>query len=158
MSVAARLAAFISSSSGSWPSTTGDTVLDLEEVGADDDDGQQIVEVVGDAAGQLADGFQPLGLTQLRFEILLAGAIDEKPARLHSSPASSNSPTASARTVTMRPSRRRERQLAARPAGHRRAAVAEQASRACGIDEEGRDWVWRALRRCDSNPSSEANA
>ena len=57
-------------------------VLDLEKVGANDDHRQQIVEVVGDAAGQLADGLQPLCLTKLRFEILLAGAVDEKAARL----------------------------------------------------------------------------
>src|ERR1700746_2683062 len=52
-------------------------------VGASDDqiavatnDGEQIIEVVGYATGQPANGFHALGLQQLCFEMFLLGGID----------------------------------------------------------------------------------
>ncbi len=41
----------------------------LQEVEIADDDRQQIVEVMGDAAGQLADGLELLRLAQLFLEL-----------------------------------------------------------------------------------------
>jgi hypothetical protein len=41
------------------------------------DGGQQVVEVVRDAAGQLADGLHLLGLGQLQFDLLLLGHVDQ---------------------------------------------------------------------------------
>src|SRR3954471_17366916 len=40
------------------------------QVGIAHDRVQQIVETVGDAAGEPTDSFQPLGLHELRFEVL----------------------------------------------------------------------------------------
>ena len=37
------------------------------------DDGEQVVEIVGDAAGQLSDGLHLLGLAQLRLQLGLRG-------------------------------------------------------------------------------------
>jgi len=39
--------------------------------------GQQVVEVVGDTAGQLADRLHLLGLGELQLEVLLLGGVDE---------------------------------------------------------------------------------
>ena len=58
-------------------------VVDFQQIGASDDDGEEIIEVVGDASGQLSHRFEPLGLTQLLFEILLSRTIGQKPACLH---------------------------------------------------------------------------
>ena len=44
-----------------------------------DHDRQQVIEVMRDAAGQLADAFELLGLAELGFEILLLGQIDDEP-------------------------------------------------------------------------------
>jgi hypothetical protein len=41
------------------------------------DGGQQVVEVVRDAAGQLADGLHLLGLGQLQLDLLLLGHVDQ---------------------------------------------------------------------------------
>ncbi len=41
------------------------------------DGGQQVVEVVGHAAGQLADGLHLLGLGELQFHLLLLGHVDQ---------------------------------------------------------------------------------
>ncbi len=42
------------------------------------DDGEEVVEVVGDAARQLADGLQLLSLPELIFELLSLGPVLEK--------------------------------------------------------------------------------
>ena len=47
-----------------------------EEVGEADDGGEHVVEVVGDAAGELADGLHLLALGELRFERALLGDVD----------------------------------------------------------------------------------
>src|SRR6516164_5907189 len=52
------------------------------QIGAADNHRQQVVEVVGDAAGQLTDGFEPLRLPQLLLEVLLSAAIDEEAGQL----------------------------------------------------------------------------
>jgi hypothetical protein len=50
-------------------------VADLlaDERGVVEDDGEQVVEVVGDAAGELAEALQPLRLVQLALEALALG-------------------------------------------------------------------------------------
>ena len=52
-------------------------VLDLrgEHLGVEQDGGQHVVEVVGDAAGQLADGLHALRLGELGFRVLLVGDV-----------------------------------------------------------------------------------
>ncbi len=47
------------------------------------DNGQHIVEVVGDAAGQLADGLHLLRLAQLVFQAVLLGDIDADTGATH---------------------------------------------------------------------------
>ena len=47
--------------------------LAFEQLEIADDDGEQIVEVVGEAAGELADGFHLLGLMELGFGLCLFG-------------------------------------------------------------------------------------
>jgi hypothetical protein len=49
--------------------------LDEEEAGVALDDGENVVEIVGDAGGQLADGFHFLDLAQLIFQGVLLGDI-----------------------------------------------------------------------------------
>ena len=63
-------------------------VVDLLELGAAalphaqqlavaQDDGEQVVEVVGDAAGQAADAFELLRLQQLRLQLIALGAVPD---------------------------------------------------------------------------------
>ena len=47
-----------------------------QQLGVAEDRGQEIVEVVGDAAGELADRIHLLRLDQLRFELPAFGDID----------------------------------------------------------------------------------
>ena len=41
------------------------------------DDGEEVVEIVGNASGKLADGIKPLRTAHLLFELLLLGNINE---------------------------------------------------------------------------------
>ena len=47
----------------------------MQQLGEAEDRREHIVEVVRDAAGELADGLQLLGLPQLRFELALLGDV-----------------------------------------------------------------------------------
>jgi hypothetical protein len=49
-----------------------------QEGGTAVDDGQQIVEIVSNPAGQTADAFHLVGLAQLVFELFVFGDIDEE--------------------------------------------------------------------------------
>ena len=42
------------------------------------DDSEDVIEIMGDAAGELTDGFHLLGLAELVFEAFLAGDVAEK--------------------------------------------------------------------------------
>src|SRR3546814_1398096 len=52
-------------------------VAQQQQVGKADHRRQQVVEVVGDAAGELADRLHLLRLDELALEVLLLGRIDE---------------------------------------------------------------------------------
>ena len=56
----------------------GRPVLGEQQIGEADDGGQHIVEVMRDAAGQLADRLHLLALRQLHFERLVLGLVEGK--------------------------------------------------------------------------------
>ena len=69
------------------------------------DDRQHVVEVVGDAARELADGFHLLRLPQLRFELPLAGDVALMPSTEVILPSRSRSGAACVRSQRLTPVR-----------------------------------------------------
>src|SRR6266446_441089 len=64
----------------SWPASArvqrvAEAEVVEEDLGVSADDGEEIVEVVGDAAGEAADGFHFLRLTELIFEDAALGDV-----------------------------------------------------------------------------------